>query len=73
MKTVLRAIRSGALRAARLGTRGAYRVEPAAVDAGIAACQEFGARSETTARSPSPPTIAPPRRTAAGGRLFLAP
>jgi excisionase family DNA binding protein len=31
-RTVLRAIRSGALRAARLGTRGAYRVEPAAVD-----------------------------------------
>ncbi len=40
-KTVLRAIRSGALRAARLGTRGAYRVEPVAVDAWIAACQQF--------------------------------
>lgn len=35
-KTVLRAIRSSALRAARLGTRGAFRVEPAAVDAWIA-------------------------------------
>jgi len=72
-KTVLRAIRSGALRAARLGTRDAYRVEPAAVDAWIAACQEFRNGSETTARNPSPPTTAPPRRTAAGGRLFLSP
>jgi excisionase family DNA binding protein len=72
-KTVLRAIRSGALRAARLGTRGAYRVEPADVDAWIAACQTFGARSEAAARSPSPPTTTPPRRTAAGGRLFLSP
>ncbi|HEX8157850.1 MAG TPA: helix-turn-helix domain-containing protein [Solirubrobacteraceae bacterium] len=72
-KTVLRAIRSGALRAARLGTRGAYRVEPAAVDAWIAACQEFRVGSETTSPTPSTRTTASPRRTAAGGRLFLSP
>ncbi len=69
---MLRAIRSGALRAALLGTRGAYRVEPAAVDAWIAACQEFRNSSETTSPNPSTRTTVPSRPTA-GGRLFLSP
>lgn len=72
-KTVLRAIRSGALRAVRLGTRGAYRVDPAAMDAWIAACQVLRDGSEPASRSSSPRTTAPPRRTATGGRLTLSP
>jgi hypothetical protein len=52
---------------------GAYRAEPAAVDAWIVACQEFGAGgSETTTRSPSPPATAAPRRAAAGAALPVA-
>jgi excisionase family DNA binding protein len=35
-KTVLRAIQSGRLRAARLGTRGAYRITASAVDEWVA-------------------------------------
>src|SRR3712207_6661709 len=35
-KTVMRAIRSGRLRAARLGARGAYRLRPADVDQWVA-------------------------------------
>lgn len=40
------------------------------MDAWIAACQEFGAGSETTTRHPSPPITAPPRPDR-GGRATL--
>jgi excisionase family DNA binding protein len=59
-KTVYRAIRSGALKACRLGKGGAYRVKPEEMESWIEAC------SGAAAAPPSEPSSAaavPPQRT----------
>jgi len=61
-KTALRAIRSGTLRAARFGSRRAYRVEPA----WIAACEHFTAGGQ---RDQAPRSTAP-RPASSGAKAF---
>jgi excisionase family DNA binding protein len=55
-KTVLRAIRSGRLRASRLGARGAYRIRPADVGAWLndSSVQPVGRPAEGRDAAPSP-------------------
>jgi excisionase family DNA binding protein len=71
IKTVIRAIRSGRLRACRLGPRGGYRVAPADLDAWIAA----SVVEPQMHRVPAPPTpihVAVPGSSAVG-RLVVSP
>ena len=79
-KTVYRAIRSGALKACRLGRGGAYRVKPEEMERWIEAC--IGAARERPAPRVAPPPAepsAPPARrrssprSGSDGRLRVAP
>ena len=76
-KTVYRAIRSGALKACRLGRGGAYRVKPEEMENWIEACSSA---ARTPPRSPArkragelAPRTRAGRRIAADGRLTVAP
>lgn len=69
-KTVLRAIRSGRLRACRLGTRGGYRVAAEDLEAWIATSMVEPEKRAWSSRTPLP--IASPAPSAMG-RLVVGP
>jgi excisionase family DNA binding protein len=77
-KTVYRAIRSGALKACRLGRGGAYRVKPEEMEIWIETCSAAPAPASAPAALPSRATPSRPSRAVrsdrgpADGRLTVA-
>ncbi len=71
-KTVLRAIKSGTLRASRLGSRSAYRIRFQDIEAWIVATTVLPSHTVTPPRI-APPAIPPERRYrhSANGRLTV--
>jgi excisionase family DNA binding protein len=79
-KTVYRAIRSGALKACRLGRGGAYRVKPEEMESWIEASSGATRERRASRATPSPtePSAPPARRrssprSGSDGRLRVAP